>query len=244
MFDVTISVSALQSTVRALAAIVDEATFAINEDGLSANAVDPANAALAAITISEGAFIEYDVSEAELGIDLRRMVEIIGMAGKDDVIKLDLDEHTHKLRIGMGGLEYTMALLDPVSMRKSAQVPELELPAEIILSSNKFKQMIKAAGMIGDNMKIGVDGENVYMEAIGDSDAVRLDLTTEDLISLRSAQVSGTYSLDYLNDISKGIGAASEITINLGRDLPVVIDFVPYPRCDVTYLLAPRIDPE
>jgi len=237
MFDVTISAPALQSAVRALAAIVDEAKFVVNNDGVSANAVDPANAALSAITISEGAFIEYNVSEAEIGIDLRRLVEIISMAGKDDTIKLGLDEHTHKLSITMGGLEYTMALLDPSSMRKSPSVPELDLPSQIKLSSSKFKQMIKAAGMVGDNMTIGVAGENVYMEATGDSDNVRLD-------SLKSADVSGTYSLEYLSDMSKGIGAASEITINLGRDLPLVIDFVPYPRCDVTYLLAPRIDPD
>jgi len=220
MFDVTISAPALQSAVRALAAIVDEAKFVVNNDGVSANAVDPANAALSAITISEGAFIEYNVSEAEIGIDLRRLVEIISMAGKDDTIKLGLDEHTHKLSITMGGLEYTMALLDPSSMRKSPSVPELDLPSLIKLSSSKFKQMIKAAGMVGDNMTIGVAGENVYMEATGDSDNVRLDLVTEDLISLKSADVSGTYSLEYLSDMSKGIGAASEITINLGRDLP------------------------
>lgn len=244
MFDVTISATALQTTVRALAAVVDEATFVINEDGLSAKAVDPANAALASITVSEGAFIEYDVSDAELGIDLRRLVELISMAGKDDTIKLGLDDHTHKLSITMGGLEYTMALLDPSSMRKSPDVPELALPAEIKLSSSKFKQMVKAAGMVGENMVIGVTGENVYMEATGDSDTVRLDLVTEDLISLVSADVSGIYSLDYLNDMSKGIGASSEITIGLGRDLPTLIDFSPYPRCDVTYLLAPRIEPE
>jgi proliferating cell nuclear antigen len=184
------------------------------------------------------------VSDAELGIDLRRLIELIGMAGKDDTIKLDLDEHTHKLRISMGGLEYTMALIDPVSMRKSPNVPELDLPAEIKVSSNKFKQMVKAAGMVGDNMTIGIDEETVYMEAKGDSDAVRLDITEGDLVSLKSAHVSGTYSLDYLNDMSKGIGAASEMTINLGRDLPMVIDFSPYPRCDVIYLLAPRIEPE
>lgn len=244
MFDIVISAPALQSTVRALAAIVDEAIFVVTKEGVSANAVDPANAAMSAITISEGAFIEYDVSDAELGIDLRRLIELIGMAGKDDTIKLDLDEHTHKLRISMGGLEYTMALIDPVSMRKSPNVPELDLPAEIKVSSNKFKQMVKAAGMVGDNMTIGIDEETVYMEAKGDSDTVRLDITTEDLISLKSAQVSGMYSLEYLNDMSKGIGAASEMTINLGRDLPLVIDFSPYPRCDVMYVLAPRINPE
>lgn len=244
MLDITISAIALQSVVRSLAAIVDEAIFIIDEEGISANAVDPANAALSAMTIPEASCIEYSATEAELGIDLRRFIEIIGMAGKDEDISLHIQEDTHKLLIVTGGMSYTMALLDTVSMRKSPKVPELQLPVEIVLPGSTFKRIVKAAGMVGDNMTIGVDGENAYMESRGDSDVVRLDLTGEDLISLKSADVSSMYSLDYLDDISKGIGTAGEITINLGRDLPMVIDFTPYPRCDVTYLLAPRIEPE
>lgn len=243
MFDITINAIALQSMMRSLAAVVDEAVFTIDEDGISVNAVDPANAAMAAITMPEAAFIEYSATDAELGIDLRRFIEIIGMAGKDATISLRIQEETHKLLIVTDGLSYTMALLDTVSMRKSPQVPELELPAEIKLSGSTFKRMVKAAGMVGDNMTIGVDGEMAFMESRGDSDVVRLDLVGEDLIGLKSADVMSAYSLDYLDDMSKGIGTTGEVTINLGRDVPVVIDFSPYDRCDVTYLLAPRIDP-
>lgn len=243
MLDVTINAIALQSMMRSLAAVVDEAVFTIDEDGISVNAVDPANAAMAAITMPEAAFIEYDATESQLGIDLHRFVEIIGMAEKSDTISLHIQEETHKLMIVTGGLSYTMALLDIVSMRKSPQVPDLPLPAVIVLSGSTFKRMVKAAGMVGDNMIIGVDGDNAFMESRGDSDVVMLDITGEDLISLKPADVSSAYSLDYLDDMSKGIGTTGEVTINLGRDLPVVIDFSPYERCDVTYLLAPRIDP-
>lgn len=244
MFRAVIRSSALRPCVSAMAAIVDEAVFKVNPQGMMSNAVDPANAALLSIDMPETAFIEYDVTEAEFGIDLNRFVEIIGMAEKDDEIELGIDDDTHQMTISMSGLSYTMSLLDPSSMRKSTQVPELDLPAQITLSGSAFKRMVKAAGMVGDNMMVGVDGDTPFMEADGDTEKVHLDVTGDDLIGLKPADVSTLYSLDYLSDMSKGIGATSEITIDLGRDLPMVLDFSPYPRCDVTYVLAPRIEPE
>lgn len=244
MFNAKISTAALQSSVKAMTAVIEESIFKMDSAGMSSTAVDPANACMCDMVISEGAFIEFDCTETEIGIDLQRFTEILGMAESGGEINLSIDADTHQLVIDMGGLSYNMSLLDPSTVRKSPNVPELGLPAEIKLHGSEFKRAVKAASMTGDNMTIGIDGSNVYMEANGDSDVVRLDITEEDLISLRPADVSGTYSLDYLIDIGKGIGNASEITICLGRDLPMVMDFSPYPRCDVTYVLAPRINPE
>ena len=96
--------------------------------------------------------------------------------------------------------------------------------------------------MMGSHMMMGVEGETFFMAAEGDSDKVRLDLTGDELINLKSADVSSLYSLEYLVDMSKGIGAAGEVVINLGRDLPVVLDFESSKDCSVVYILAPRID--
>lgn len=244
MFDAKISTSALRSSVKAMAAVIEESTFKITPEGMSSTAVDPANACMCNMVISEGAFIAIDSNETEIGLDLQRFVEIIGMAESDGEINLSIDEHTHQLVVDMGGLSYNMSLLDPTTVRASPNVPELNLPAKIKMGVSEFKRAVKAASMTGDTMTIGIDGNTVYMEARGDSDVVRLDMEEETLISLQPADVSATYSLDYLIDIGKGIGNATEITINLGRDLPVVIDFSPYPRCNVTYILAPRIEAE
>jgi proliferating cell nuclear antigen len=243
MFAAKINTSALQSSMKAMAAVIEESILKIDSEGVSSTAVDPANACMCDMVISEGAFIEFDCTETEIGIDLPRFIEILGMAESGGEINLSIDADTHKLVVDMGKLLYNMSLLDPTSMRKSPSVPELGLPAEIKMHGSNFKRAVKAASMTGDNMTIGIDGNTVYMEANGDSDVVRLDMAEEDLVSLRPADVSATYSIDYLTDIVKGIGNASEITINLGRDLPMVLDFSPYPRCDVTYVLAPRIEP-
>lgn len=243
MFRAIISAEILQDAIKAASSVVDEARFEIAPEGLSARAVDPANAAMISLELSKDAFVLFEGTEGEIGIDLSRFTDILGMAGKNDEIELKLDPDTHKLDISMGGFSYTLALLDPSTLRNAPVVPALDLPAEITISESVFKRMIKAAEMVSDHMSVGVQNGVFVMEAVGDSDHVRLDLTGSDLIAITPADVKSLYSLDYLSDISKGVGGAGEITIHLGRDLPVVIQFeFALGECTVKYVLAPRIE--
>jgi proliferating cell nuclear antigen len=70
-----------------------------------------------------------------------------------------------------------------------------------------------------------------------------MEYSSCDLISIVPAEVRSLYSLDYLSDISKGVGSAGEVVINLGRDLPASIRFeLANGDCTVKYVLAPRIE--
>ncbi|MCD6206893.1 MAG: DNA polymerase sliding clamp [Methanosarcinales archaeon] len=243
MFKAIINAGTLHDAIKAMSAVVDEARFEIASEGFSARAVDPANAAMVSLDISKDAFVLFEGTDGEIGVDLGRFTEIIGMADKNDEIELALDPDTHKLDISMGGFSYTLSLLDPSTLRNAPMVPALDLPAGITVSGSVFKRMIKAAEMVSDHTSFGVHDGVFFMEATGDSDQVRLDLTSSDLIAITPADVRSLYSLDYLGDISKGVGGAGEIDIHLGRDLPVVIQFeLSNGDCKVKYVLAPRIE--
>lgn len=243
MFRAIISAELLQDAIKAMSAVIDEARFEIAPDEISTRAVDPANAAMVTLELSRNSFVLLEGTEGEIGIDLGRFVEILGMADRNDEIELELDPDTHKLDISMGGFSYTLSLLDPSTMRKAPMVPALDLPAEITISGGVFKRMIKAAEMVSDHMSMGVHDGVFFMEATGDADHVRLDLTGSDLISITPAEVRSLYSLDYLSDISKGVGGAGEVVINLGRDLPAIIRFeLADGDCKIKYVLAPRIE--
>jgi len=244
MLKASISSDVLQSSVRAISALIEECMIKINADGLTMAAVDPANAAMVDTHIPSSAFTHFGADESEIGIDLRRFLEVLVMSEKGGDVNLEIDPETHKLNIDMNGLSYDMALLDILSMRKSPDIPQLDLPAEITLSGSEFKRMIKAASMTGDHLRIGVEGDTFFMLAKGDTDEVRLDIPKDDLIDLKPADVSSLYALDYLVDISKGIGNVGEIIINIGRDLPLCLDFEASKDCPVCYILAPRIESE
>jgi proliferating cell nuclear antigen len=246
MFKAVINAEVLKDAIEAVSTLVDEAKFHITKDGISARAVDPANVAMVSFDLKAGAFESFNATDGEIGVDLTRLNDILGMTSKDDKIELNLNEETRKLEIRTGGLAYTLSLLDPTSIRKEPKVPKLELPAKVVLNGAELKRAVKAAEKVSDHMALGVVDRTFYVEAEGDLDKVRLDIPESSLISIQSTgNVRSLFSLDYLNDLAKSLGKAEKVTIDLGTDYPVNFTFnIAGGNGAVTYLLAPRIESE
>jgi proliferating cell nuclear antigen len=245
MFKAVIGAEKLKEVIESISTLVDEAKFRLSTDGLSVRAVDPANVAMVSLDLTKEAFNSFEATEGELGIDLTKMTSIMEMADKGDSIELDLDETTHKLVLRMRGLAYTMSLLDPSSIRKEPKVPTLDLPCHIIIRGEDMKRAVKAAEKVSDYMSMGVNGDIFFMEADGDTDNVRVELTKDELIDFQHGEARSLFSLDYLSDISKIAGKAGEVTIDLGKDYPLKVRFViSEGHGEVSYMLAPRVESE
>jgi proliferating cell nuclear antigen len=246
MFKAVINAEVFKDAIEAVSTLVDEAKLRITKDGISARAVDPANVAMVAFDLSSKAFESYEATDGEIGIDLNRLNDILGMTSKEDKVELNLNEETRKLEIRSGSLAYTLSLLDPTSIRKEPKVPNLELPAKIVLNGSELRRAVKAAEKVSDHMALGVKDKTFYVEAEGDLDKVRLDLPESNLISIQStSNVRSLFSLDYLNDLAKSLGKAEQVSIDLGTDYPVKFTFnIAGGNGTITYLLAPRIESE
>ena len=243
MFKAIIESKKLKESIEAVTSIVDEAKINLTRDSMSVKAVDPANVAMIELNLKSAAFEEFTATEGELCIDLNKLNDILGMAEKAETVELEVDEESHKLVISMSGLTYKISLLDPASIRKEPKVPQLNLPARIILTGNDLKRAVKAAEMVSDHMSMGMDGEIFYLKAEGDSDRMWLDMTKDQLISFKPGDANSLFSLDYLVSVVKSAGKANEVTIELGKDFPAMIKFkIADGNGEVNYLLAPRIE--
>jgi len=240
----------LRTYFDAFSTIVDEMKLHINQDGFYGAAVDPASVGMVEESLSESAFEHYSSTGGLLGINLDRIDDILGLASPDDLIEVDLDQETRKFHIQIGGLEYNVALIDPQSIREEPDIPDLDLPAEIVLEGAKLTRGVKAADMISDHILLRLDetgDEPVFIiEAEGDTDEVEDRLTPEDLIDLTTGAASSLFSLDYLKDFNKAIPKNREVRIKLGEEFPVKIIFDNIEVDDelhgtVTMMLAPRI---
>ncbi|ATZ60919.2 MAG: DNA polymerase sliding clamp [Methanosarcinales archaeon Met12] len=244
MFRATINADILKDSMEAISTLVDEARFKLDKDGISTRAVDSANVAMITLELDADAFESYECTDGEICLDMLKLVDILGMADKSDKIELELNTETHKLMIRMGGLAYMLSLLDPSSMRKEPKTPNLDLPAKVVLNGKDMRLAVKAAEKVSDHMALGVDGDIFFMEARGDTDQVRLQRTKDELIDLTSSgPARSLFSLDFLSDIAKVVSKVNEVTIHLGKDYPIKIDFeIADGKGKVGYLLAPRIE--
>ena len=247
MFKAIVGASTLQDALDSVSVLVDECKIRLNEDALSIRAVDPANVGMVDLTLEAAAFESYDADGGVIGVNLARLEDIAGMAGSGDLIHLELDEETRKLHIEIDGLSYTLALIDPESIRQEPDIPELDLPAEIVVEGAQLDRGVTAADMVSDHIRLRVAeaDESFLIEAEGDTDDVDLELTREDLIALTAGPADSLFSLDYLKDMNKAIPGDAEVTVELGEEFPVKLHYeFAEGLGQVTYMLAPRIQSE
>ncbi|MFB6123293.1 MAG: DNA polymerase sliding clamp [Haloferacaceae archaeon] len=244
MFKAIVSASTLRDALDAVSVLVDECKIRLNEDGLAIRAVDPANVGMVDLALDVAAFESYEADGGVIGVNLSRLEDIAGMANSGDLVHLELDEETRKLHIRIDGLSYTLALIDPDSIRQEPDIPDLDLPAEIVVEGNQLDRGITAADMVSDHINLRVDetSETFHIEAQGDTDDVDLKLGREDLIDLQAGPADSLFSLDYLKDMNKAIPGDAEVTVELGEEFPVKLHYeFAEGMGNVTFMLAPRI---
>jgi proliferating cell nuclear antigen len=201
--------------------LVDEAKFNITEDGISLRAVDPAHVAMIDLSLKSSAFENYKASETELGIDITKMSDVLKLAKPADIISITHDEEKNKLILKILNITRSMALVDTTGMAEP-KVPNLSLPAKVVIKTQELIQGIKASESVSDHISLAATPEGFELASEGDTDAVNLKLSKELLAELKCKEnVKSLFSLDYFSNMVKSAASAEAITMNLGTDFPV-----------------------
>jgi proliferating cell nuclear antigen len=245
-FEASIEVGHLQDVVDAVSAVVEECRIHLTEDGLVIRAVDPANVAMINEQVSADGFEAYDTDCGEIGVRLDPLDEILGIADNDDdLIQFDYDAQTRKIQITVNAVEYTLALIDPASIRQEPDIPDLDLPASVGVEQSDLKQAVRAADMVSDHIKLRVDEreQSFIAEAEGDTDDVEFELSADDLENTSFGAASSLFSLDYLKDLRKPVPKDTIVRMDMGEEFPVKLHFeMADGTVNVEYMLAPRIE--
>ncbi|WP_394343402.1 DNA polymerase sliding clamp [Haloarcula sp. Atlit-7R] len=243
-FEASIELSRLKSIFDAVTNLVDEAKFRIGEDRVAIRAVDPANVGMVDLDMSTRAFQSYQADPGVIGINLNRMVDVLSVGDSDDTVHLELDVATRKLTVTVDGLEYTLALIDPDSIRQEPNIPDLQLDTEIKMSSSVLNRGVTASDMVSDHMGLCYTQDGATIYANGDTDDVNLDLTSVDGVESIKASGEGDslFSLDYLKKFDRMVPKDETVRMEIGDDFPIKMYFgVADSHAEVETLLAPRI---
>jgi len=247
-FSATVEQSTLRDAIDAANAIVEECKLNTTPDGLSITAVGAANVAMVDLSIDESAFEAYDADGGTLGVNLDRLLDVVGMGDSGDLVALELNAETRKLEIGIGGLSYTLALIDPDSIRQEPEIPELELDATLVFEASTLSRGITAADLCSDHVELSADpdAEAFHIAADGDTDDVDLEVGSDELLSAQVSDDCGSlFSLDYLKDMERPIGSDTEVSLRLGSEMPIKLRYsLADGDVSVTNMLAPRIQSE
>ena len=246
-FSGAITGGTIKTVVSTIASIVEETRIHADEDGIRIRAVDPANVAMDDIVLEAAAFESYDATSGVLGVDLERFSTIIRLANSGDLVQVSLDLETRKLVVHIDGIEFTMACLDPQTIRAEPEIPDLDLPAEATVDRDALDRGVKAADMVGDHVYVRMDEptEALLLSADGDTDEVTLEIPREELSDVTVVEAESLFGLDFMKAIVRTIPTGTSVTMTLGTDFPLIMS---YDLADgdghVTRMLAPRIRSE
>ncbi|WP_224270236.1 DNA polymerase sliding clamp [Haloprofundus salinisoli] len=244
MFEAVVSADTLSKTLDPIGVLVDECKIRLDEDGLRISAMDPATVGVVELHLEASAFESYEADSGVVGVDVERLDGVVGMADADQLVHLELDAETRQLLIRIGGLEYTLALVDPNAVRQEPDLDSMELPASAVVEGRQFGRAIRAAEMVSNHVAVGVDEskEQLYIDAEGDVDTVHYELTSEDLVGLRPGPAHSLFSLDYLADMNRVVPGDAAVTLELGEEFPMRLSYeFAEGNGAMLYFLAPRI---
>ncbi len=237
-----------RKSIEAIAALIDEAEFIVNENGLTLKATDPSQIAMVDFEMPKKAFKEFEVSEeVTLGIDVDYFRQIMARAKSKDALHLELNPEKTALTISFRG-KSTRSFSIPLIDVSKGQIPnpKIEFEADIALEASVLQEALKDAELISGHVILGCTKEVFYVKANSSKGTLNSETPkTEDVIKKFEVknECKAMFPLDYLKDMLKTPASDDIIALHLRTDAPVKIDFN-IGEARVTYYLAPRIEAE
>ena len=252
---VIIRAEVLQQVIDQMLTVVDEAIFRLGYDGLSVDAVDPANVAMVGIEVEPGAFESVGDGMFPIGLNLQRLDDYIDGASGSEPITLSYEPETRSIHIEHTNVEVEMAGIDTDAMRGEPDIPEIDHSAEFELDAKVFRDAVENADLVSDHVRFEADIDNgaLAVSGQGDIDEIRTVFDSDDLLDANFAEgVTSLFSVEYLIGGSKGgskykgmlkpLSSGTELTGKLDDEMPIFLD---YDFADgfgnVRMMLAPRI---
>jgi len=236
---------------RAIAAavktLVEEATFDATSEGLIFRAMDPSHIALVDLNWPNIAFERFECDKPfKFSVRVEDFVKLIGRTESKDSVEISSTEEDALVFKIMNGYkrEYKVHLIE--STTGTAPLPKLDFDVKLQLSKNVFERILSDISVVADQVTIQASKEIVLFSGKSDIGAgtIQLERGGADVLELDvKEEGKSTYNIDYLLNISKAIGSASDTVVcEFSPKKPVRLQWrLNAQGAEIRYFLAPRI---
>jgi proliferating cell nuclear antigen len=245
MFKARLKMEVLRELVEVISTLVTEVKLTVSMDGIDVKAVDPSHVAMLVLKLNKGAFEEFTGEATELGVDVEKLKEVLRLSKPGDLIDLQYDGGKNRLVVKVGKVTRHMSIVDPAGIT-DPKVPNVTPPGVAVVGMEELRQGIRGSESISDHVTITLDPEGFTMHSEGETDRVDMRLPKEGLKRLEAKEsVKSMYPLDFFSSMVKSITSSDLVTLHVGNEYPLKIDFtVAGGKGEGHFLLAPRVEEE
>lgn len=238
----------LQKSIDAIAVLIDEAEFLLDENGLSLKATDPSQISMVSFSLPKKAFKKFDAGgKQKIGLDLDYLRQVMGRAKPQDQITLEMGEKGNRLLLGFKGAssrKFQVPLID-ISSSETPN-PKIEFEGEAKMKAGVLQDALKDAALVSSHVSLGVAADKFFVKAESSKGSLNSETEKdkENLLELKaSKEISSMFPLDYLQDMLKAAASDTLVELKLKNSAPVHISYK-IGEAKIGYLLAPRIESE
>lgn len=211
---VTIQASAFKSTFEVLKDILNDVNIYFRPTGMYIVTLDTARTSLIDIFLPSDNFEEYQCEEEEIiaGINISNTFKLLKTITNNDVLQIEINSKEYmNIEITSESkktnTKFQLKLLDINESR--IEVPEVEMSTVTILPSVDFQRLCRDMSNIGTEIEIKRVGKEIKFNCEGDfaNQSTSIDILEE------SVEISGLYSLKYLNIFTKATSMCASVQI-------------------------------
>jgi len=234
--------------IDAIACLIDEAEFIVDESMLSLKATDPSQISMVDFRLEKNAFKGFDVEQSHrLGIDFAYLSQVMNRAKAKDELQLELAEDKSMLKVVFRGdstRRFSVPLIDVSGSIPPS--PKIDFDASVVLRAGVMQDALKDASLVSTHVTVGVNAKSFFVKAFStkgslDSETLKDDKNLLELNAKKACQAM--YPTDYLSDIFKAAATDSRVELGLKNDSPIRASYA-IGKAQLSYYLAPRIEAE
>ncbi|MBI4020323.1 MAG: proliferating cell nuclear antigen (pcna) [Candidatus Aenigmarchaeota archaeon] len=248
MFKATLTdVDLLKNSIPIISEIIDEGLFKVDKSGISLLSPDRTMVSVIDFRLHAAAFESYEVEgEQEMGLNMANFVSVLRRVKSTDKVTLELSGKTNKLKITVEGDSrrvFEIPLLDIKA--EKPPIEQLAFPGRVEVESRLIEEGIADADVVGDSVVFELKPEVFSMRARGDVSSAELAIAKGDsgMLKIQAKEsLAARYPLEYLKKMIKANKLSNQMSIELGNDYPMRLDFRSIDKLSLSFILAPRVE--
>src|SRR2546428_10988831 len=165
-----------KAIVSAIGAMVEDAMFICNSDGITFRGMDASHIALLDVTFPLSSFEELESKTSFFGLRVEDFKKVINTASNTDVIELQItDANMMKVSIqGSLNMEFNIRLMEKSAV--NTPIPKVDYTSKISLDPNTLSRILSNIQQISEYVTIHCQKDKVEFSGKGDVGDAKIDL--------------------------------------------------------------------
>lgn len=218
---------------------LEEIKFELDNDGIRFRGLDKSHVAFLGMNISIDYFDVFDIDEpCSCIVDTQELLKVLKRAKNDDKLIFSFNESDLKLQFIKNDVKRNFKIRQVDMEYDSPQRPNIEYPITFDVNYKQLIDGVKDAELYNDKVTLKTNEYELLLISNGDFGDYKSTIPLLENVG----NYDSTFSINWLNKIFKINNLSENITVNMGSDMPLLLEFEDDLGLKVEFLLAPRIE--